>query len=112
MISLTTEAQEKLSNIVDSQHSKEAGVRVSVVRGPHGCVHGWSLGLEEDQQPEDLIFTFGPLHLLVEPGLADALEGAKIDYREDATSIGFTIDAPNSQGHSHGDGDQGGCGNH
>jgi len=111
MISVTEQAREKLSDIVDSQETGVPGVRVSVVRGPHGCVHGWSLGIEEDRQPDDLVFAFGPLQLLVEPALADALDGAKIDYREDTLNIGFTIDAPNAQGHSHGDGGDG-CGNH
>ncbi len=42
MISVTAEAKEKLSDIVGSQENEVPGVRVSVVRGPHGCVHGWT----------------------------------------------------------------------
>ncbi|GMQ93820.1 MAG: hypothetical protein BMS9Abin12_1300 [Acidimicrobiia bacterium] len=107
MITITNEAQDKLEDIIESQGAPP-GVRVSVVRGPHGCVHGWSLELEDDQRSEDVVFPFGELQLLVEPELIDALEGAKIDYREDATGIGFKIDVPGSQGNRGG----GGCGNH
>jgi iron-sulfur cluster assembly protein len=108
MISLTTEAQEKLASIIGTQEGTEPAVRVSVVRGPHGCVHGWNLGIENDQQPDDTVLAFGRLRLLIEPELIDVLDGAQIDYQENRSAIGFTIDAPNSQGH----GGHGGCGNH
>jgi len=107
MITVTNEAQDQLEDIIESQGAAP-GVRVSVVRGPHGCVHGWSLELEDDQRSEDVVFPFGGLQLLVEPELIDALEGAKIDYREDTTGIGFKIDVPNSLSNGGG----GGCGNH
>ncbi len=107
MITVTTKAQQKLSDIIDSQDAA-SGVRVSVVRGPHGCVHGWSLELEDDPRAEDLVFTFGQLQLIVEPDLAVALQGAEIDYREDARGIGFKIDV-----HDSGDGGgHGGCDHH
>ncbi len=108
MLTLTTEAQAQLTDIIDSTDITDARVRVSVVRGPHGCVHGWSLGLEEEEHPDDLVLTFGTLRLLVEHDLEEALEGATIDYRLDVNAIGFTIDAPGSQSNGGG----GGCGNH
>jgi len=86
----------------------EPHVRVSVVHGPHGCVHGWSLGLEEDQGPGDQMLAFGSVRLLVGDDLAEALDGATIDYRMDESAIGFTIDAPGSQSNH----DHGGCGHH
>ncbi|GMQ84723.1 MAG: iron-sulfur cluster assembly accessory protein [Acidimicrobiia bacterium] len=110
MISLTTEAQEKLASIVGTDNGTESAVRVSVIRGPHGCVHGWNLGIEDEQNPDDTVLEFDGLRLLVEPDLTEALEGAKIDYTENSSAIGFTIDAPNSQGH--GGNEHGGCGNH
>jgi iron-sulfur cluster assembly accessory protein len=108
MLTLTAEAQAQLTEIIDSTSLSDPRVRVSVVRGPHGCVHGWSLGLEQDEQPDDLVLTFGALRLLVEHDLEDALEGATIDYRMDASAIGFTINAPGPQAHE----GQAGCGHH
>jgi len=108
MISITTEAQDKLTSIIGTQDGTEPAVRVSVVRGPHGCVHGWNLGIEENQQADDAVFAFGSLRILVEPGLADMLDGVEIDYQEEGSAIGFTVNAPSSQGH----GDHGGCGDH
>jgi len=110
MITLTTEVQEKLASNVGTEDGAESAVRVSVVRGPHGRAHGWNLGIEDEQQPDDTVLEFGRLRLLVEPDLTDALEGAQIDYQESSSAIGFTIDAPNSQGH--GGHENEGCSNH
>jgi Fe-S cluster assembly iron-binding protein IscA len=108
MLTLTNEAQDRLNGIITEAGMANPHVRVSVVRGPHGCVHGWRLGLEEDQAPADVILSFGPLRLLFENDIADTLEGATIDYRVDERVIGFTIDAPGAeQGHGHD-----GCGHH
>lgn len=110
MITITPEAQQKLSDVVESQDTA-SGVRVAVVRGPHGCVHGWRLELENSQRSEDLVFTYGALKLMVESELVEELHDATIDYREDGTVIGFEIDVPESgAGGSHGG--HGGCGNH
>jgi len=107
VITITPKAQEKLNKILASQ-SAASGVRVSVVRGPHGCVHGWSLELEDERRFDDLVLMYGELELMVEPELVDALEDAAIDYREDGTGIGFKIDVPSTSGA----GSHGGCGNH
>jgi Fe-S cluster assembly iron-binding protein IscA len=108
MITVTPAAQDKLLEILDSEEANDSAVRVSVVRGPHGCVHGWSLGIANDAGPEDVIESFGKLNVIAESALEEALTGASIDYREDANGIGFIIDAPNGSGHGSG----GGCGGH
>lgn len=112
MIAITPRAQEKLNDIIASQETA-SGVRVSVVRGPHGCVHGWSLEIENERRSDDRIFTYGELEVMVEPELVEALADAAIDYREDATGIGFRIDVPDAVGAGgHGGHGDGGCGNH
>ncbi len=110
VIAITPQAQEKLNDIIASQET-DSGVRVSVVRGPHGCVHGWSLEIESERRPDDRISWYGELELMVEPELVEALVDAAIDYREDATGIGFRIDVPDAVG-AGGHGGHGGCGNH
>ncbi len=110
MITITPEAQQKLNKVIASQDAA-LGVRVSVVRGPHGCVHGWSLEVEGERRSDDRVFTYGDLEVMVEPDLVAALSDATIDYREDATGIGFRIDVPDPVG-AGGHGGHGGCGNH
>ena len=104
MVSVTPKAQEKLKELVDSNGVPEASLKVEVVRGPHGCVHGWRLSLADTAGPEDIEVHSGDTRILVGPELAEILEGASIDYREDAMGIGFTIKAPNTPPpmHEHG----------
>ncbi len=108
MILVTQDAQEKLEDIIGLDDGAGPGVRVSAVRGPHGCVHGWSLEVDEDEQPDDVVFTFGRLRVLVDAQLVESLEGAKIDFRSGGSGSGFSIVAPKTSAH----GDGGGCGNH
>ncbi len=80
-----------------------------MVRGPHGCVHGWRLAIEGMKEPEDTVVRAGDVRILVEPDLVEILDGASIDYREDAMGIGFVIEAPNTPPPMH---EQGGCCQH
>lgn len=107
MVSVTFRAQEKLKEVLDSNGSPKASIRIAVVRGPHGCVHGWKLAVESQADPEDTIVEAGPVHILVEQELVEILDGATIDYREDSMGIGFTIEAPNTPPPMHEQG--GGC---
>ena len=111
MITITPEAQDKLNDIIASRDAA-SGVRVSVVRGPHGCVHGWSLEIEDDRRADDVVVTFGELDLMIEPELIGTLEDAAIDYREDGSGIGFKIDVPTASGAGRHGGGHGGCGSH
>ena len=99
MIAITPAAQDKLTEILEAQVAADSQVRVSVVRGPHGCVHGWSLAVESDLRSNDVVLAVGSLQVVIDPDLTEALQGATIDYREDAAALGFIIDAPNSRGH-------------
>lgn len=95
MVSVTPKAQDKLKEVLDSSNTPDASVRVGVVRGPHGCVHGWKIGIDS-RNPLDKEFEVGQVRILVEPGLEEALNGATIDYMEDPIGTGFTIDVPSA----------------
>ncbi|MBI2166014.1 MAG: hypothetical protein HYU29_06380 [Chloroflexi bacterium] len=108
MLTVTHEAQEKLKEVLESRGLAEGMVRVDAVRGPHGCVHGWKLALEETTGPEDVVISAGPMRMLAEPELVELLDGASVDYREDATGIGFVIEVPGAGLETH----QCQCGHH
>ena len=112
MVSVTTRAQEKMKQILDSNGSPEAAIRVDVIRGRHGCVHGWKLFIAGEKTAEDMTVDAGDVRIVIEPELGPILDGASIDYREDATGIGFMVDAPNAPAHGHGHGHGGGGCNH
>ncbi|MEE9199400.1 MAG: iron-sulfur cluster assembly accessory protein [Dehalococcoidia bacterium] len=107
MVTVTDRAQAKLKEVLDSHGSPDASVRVAVIRGPHGCVHGWKLTVEDLEAPDDTVVQAGNVRILVEPDQVEILGGASNDYREDAMGIGFIIEAPNTPPpmHEHG----GGC---
>ncbi len=106
MVAVTARAQEKLKAVLDAKSMSEALVRVGVVRGPHGCIHGWNLAIEDLAKPNDTIVASGPVRLAVDPELVEILDGASIDYREDSLGIGFVIEAPNTPPPMH---EQGAC---
>ena len=69
-------------------------LRVSAVRGPHGCIHGWQLAIEHESRDSDVAVTKGELDILIDPTVAPMLTGATIDYREDTGGLGFVISPP------------------
>ncbi len=105
MITVTLQAQSKLEEILDAEIWEGSAIRLGAVRGPHGCLHGWSLEVEKDVRPDDQVSTVGRLQILVEPALATALEGATIDFRGAGPAPGFAIVAPHSRPPRH----EGGC---
>ena len=111
-LEITTGARQKLREVIERSGRPDTLVRIAAVRGPHGCIHGWRLALENEASPEDTTVPAGDVKVLVDAELTETLEGAVVDYREDASQIGFTIDAPAaSMGHGHGRGNgRGGCG--
>jgi iron-sulfur cluster assembly accessory protein len=111
LLEVTGDARRKLREVIERSGHAETLVRIAAVRGPHGCIHGWRLALEDEAGPEDTTFETGDVKVLVEAELTEPLEGAVVDYREDASQIGFTIQAPaaaTGHGHGHGHG-HGGC---
>ncbi len=101
MIQLTESAQDKLTEIINTQVTPHNHIRVSDVRGPHGCIHGWVLSLDHDPSPNDIVATCGNVPIVIAPDLVERLHGATIDYREDGNrALGFTIDTPEPRDHS------------
>lgn len=109
MITVTSAAQAKLGDILDGQELGPQVIRVSVVRGPHGCAHGWNLSLDKAAGPDDVVYEVGRLQLAVERALTGELSGATIDYLENGSVVGFTIDAPTR---THTGRHAGGCAHH
>lgn len=107
MLTLTDSATEKIKQLTDD---KPAALRIEVVRGPHGCVHGWNFAIDPaSADGNETVYESAGVRIVADPETVPMIEEAAVDYREDATAVGFTIKAPQA-GHSHGG--SGGCGNH
>lgn len=63
-----------------------------------GCGRiGYRMMMEQEAHPDDAVFPFGDLQLVVGPDAAPHLDGSTIDYYDDVMQAGFTINNPNAQ---------------
>lgn len=109
MITVTTNAADKLKEILVEEGQPEAALRVIVV--PNGSGAQYMLTLENETQDDDIVMHENGVRVLVDNGSVQLLEGAEIDYMEGLMRSGFVINNPNVQasGQSCGCGG-GGCG--
>ncbi len=123
MITITDEAVDKVSQLIEREGKAGFGLRVFVSGG--GC-SGYQYGLmfDEQTQDDDEVIDAGKFKVLVDGESAMLLYGAEIDYIDSLMGAGFTIRNPNAvsscacghsfstndeeggHGHSHG---EGGC---
>jgi len=94
MVKLTDVAVTKVSEILNSQDPKPAGLRISVVGG--GC-SGFSYQMNFDQAPGmlDKTYDFSGLKVFVDQASLLYLDGVEIDYLETLEGAGFKFNNPN-----------------
>ena len=94
LIQLTQIAKERVKSIIDSEDLEVEGLRISVT-GRTATTFEYSLGLEVESHPEDVVIDLGDLKVLVDSQSMDSLKGSTIDYIEDLNASGFRVDNPN-----------------
>jgi iron-sulfur cluster assembly accessory protein len=96
MIQLTEQAIGKVSEILNMQEPKPAGLRISVVGG--GCA-GFSYSMAFETQPGmlDKTYNFGDLKVFVDQASMLYLDGAQVDYVESLEGSGFKFNNPNTK---------------
>jgi len=94
LIQLTQIAKERVKSIIDSEDLEVEGLRISVT-GRTAATFEYSLGLEVESHPEDVVIDLGDLKVLVDSQSMDSLKGSTIDYIEDLNASGFRVDNPN-----------------
>lgn len=95
MITLSPTAASKLQGIMQEKNIEDYALRVFVSGG--GC-SGLSYGMTfaEGSELGDQIFETGGLRVVVDPGSAQYLDGAEIDYIDSLMGGGFRIENPNA----------------
>ncbi len=95
MITLTAAAGEKIKRYLDSRGKAEGYLRVFVA--PGGC-SGFTYGMSVEDAPVegDAVVESEGVKILVDPGSAEFLAGAEIDYVEGLMGGGFAIHNPNA----------------
>jgi len=94
LIQLTPIAKERVKSIVDSEDLEVEGLRISIT-GRTASTFEYSLGLEVELHPDDVVIDLGDLKVLVDSQSMDSLKGSIIDYVEDLNASGFRVDNPN-----------------
>ena len=94
LIQLTPIAKERVKSIVDSEDLEVEGLRISIT-GRTANTFEYSLGLEVELHPDDVVIDLGDLKVLVDSQSMDSLKGSIIDYVEDLNASGFRVDNPN-----------------
>ncbi|HIO48571.1 TPA: iron-sulfur cluster assembly accessory protein [Candidatus Poribacteria bacterium] len=94
LIQLTQIAKERVKSVIDSEDLEVEGLRISVT-GRTAATFEYSLGLEVESHPEDVVIDLGDLKVLVDSQSMDSLKGSTIDYIEDLNASGFRVDNPN-----------------
>ena len=96
MITVTENAVAKLKDILAEENNPSLKLRVFVQGG--GC-SGMQYGftLDEDQNEDDWDLEVSGVKVLVDSMSGGYLQGAEIDYKEDAYGASFSIKNPNAQ---------------
>lgn len=107
MITLSTEAVEKIRGIISEQEHSEALALRLFVNGMSCSGPSYGMALDDKEVPGDTVIPVDGLKVVIDPESAPLLTGSQIDYRESLMGAGFTINNPNVQ--SSGGGCGGGC---
>lgn len=119
IITLTPEAAEAISELIDDRGLEGYGLRVFVSGG--GCSgFQYGMALENNQMENDTITEIMGIKLFVDDVSLPYLEGSTVDYVTSEMGTGFKIENPNplpasscgcgtDSSHSH-EGDSCGCG--
>jgi len=84
----------KVSEILETQEPKPAGLRISVVGG--GCSgFSYSMAFENSPTMMDKTLKYGGLQVFVDQASLIYLEGAEVDYVETLEGSGFKFNNPN-----------------
>ena len=95
MITLTDTAANKVKELLDAEGEPELALRVAV--RPGGCSgFQYEMFFDGDVADDDMLATFGPVKVLVDPASAQLLEGATLDYKNGLQDAGFHITNPNA----------------
>ena len=96
MITLTDTAAVKVKELLEAEGATDLALRVAV--RPGGCSgFSYEMFFDTDIDAEDVLATYGPVKVVVDPSSAQLLSGATLDYKDGLQGAGFAIDNPNAQ---------------
>ncbi len=96
MITLTESAIKAVGRFISGSEGPAPGLRIEVTGG--GC-SGFQYGLKLDasQAPEDTVFEYGDIKVLVDPASLPMLDGTTVDFVDSLDGSGFKFTNPNAK---------------
>ncbi len=95
MIQVTPKAAGRIRQIL-AKEGLEGGLRLAVQGG--GCSGlTYQFKVEAAARPNDHVFAFDGVNVLIDPKSMVYLDGLTLDYKESLIQSGFVIDNPNAQ---------------
>ena len=96
MITITENAQSKITDLLSEENNADLKLRTFVQGG--GC-SGMSYGFtfDEVQNDDDFEIAVGNFKVLIDAMSMQYLQGASIDYKEDLLGSQFSISNPNAE---------------
>jgi iron-sulfur cluster assembly protein len=96
MITITESAAIKIRELTPPEMQEKYALRMRVVGG--GCSGlQYQMGLEEEQNPNDKVFTSNGVRVFIDMKSALYLAGAEVDYIDGLMQSGFKITNPNAK---------------
>jgi iron-sulfur cluster assembly accessory protein len=96
MITITEAAAVKIRELAPAEMQEKYALRMRVVGG--GCSGlQYQMGLEEEQNPNDKVFTSNGVRVFIDMKSALYLAGAEVDYIDGLMQSGFKISNPNAK---------------
>lgn len=96
LLALSTDAVEKVAQLLAEEGDESLGLRVAV--RPGGCSgFSYEMFFDAESHPDDRIEVFGPVTVKVDAASAPLLAGATLNYSDGLQDAGFSIDNPNAQ---------------
>jgi len=94
-IMLTDEAATKVADLLAQEGNAELALRVAV--RPGGCSgFSYEMFFDSELESDDIVRSFGPVKVVVDPASAEQLTGATLDYKDGLQGAGFHITNPNA----------------
>jgi iron-sulfur cluster assembly protein len=95
MITITSQAATKLSELLQQQDDPSARLRLFITRG--GC-HGYTyaMAFDPERREGDQVVTQHGVEVVIDPVSSRLLAGAQIDYVRSVSGEGFTVRNPNA----------------
>ena len=95
-INVSDSAAEKVKALLEAEGDSELALRVAV--RPGGCSgFSYEMYFDAEVNDDDLRYDIAGVRVVTDPGSAQMLGGATLDYKDGLQGAGFAINNPNAQ---------------